>query len=53
MEVLGRDGGRTQVEAYGKISGFYGPEGLIGIFGMHRRHHKVHGSPDTVITIGY
>ena len=25
------------VEAYGKISGQYGPEGLMGVIGMHRR----------------
>ena len=32
-----------------KYSGFYGPNGLLGIKTMHRRHFKVHGGEHTAI----
>jgi len=34
-----------------KYSGYYGPEGLIGVSAMHRRHTKVHGQHDTVFSV--
>ena len=38
-------------KAYSKFSGFYGPNGLMGILIMQRTFPKVHGSPETVMTI--
>ncbi|MCB9482349.1 MAG: hypothetical protein H6680_11100 [Desulfobacteraceae bacterium] len=38
-------------KAYSKFSGFYGPNGLMGILVMQRTFPKVHGSPETVMTI--
>jgi hypothetical protein len=38
-------------KAYSKFSGFYGPDGLMGILVMQRTFPKVHGSPETVMTI--
>ena len=32
-----------------RYSSFYGPSGLVGLRSMHRKHHKVHGQPDTVV----
>ena len=34
-----------------KYSSFYGPFGLIGFVGSYRKHYKVHGQPETVISI--
>ncbi len=53
MEVIERNGASREVEAYGKISAFYGPGGLLGALGMHRRSHKVHGATDTVISLAH
>ena len=49
VDVLERDGSTRTVEAYGKLSGFYGPDGLMGVMGMHRHAPKVHGAADTVL----
>ncbi|MFE7464674.1 hypothetical protein ACFU6R_11305 [Streptomyces sp. NPDC057499] len=46
-----RDGERVAFDAYTKISGFYTPEGLAGVMVMQERAHKVHGSPQTVLSI--
>ena len=51
MEVIERNGTLRQTEVYGKLSAFYGPEGLMAVLGMHRRSHKVHGSADTIISL--
>lgn len=36
-----------------KWSGFYGPDGLMGVLVMHKHFSKVHGSEDTVMSIVY
>jgi hypothetical protein len=33
-----------------KFSGYYGPEGCLGVLVMHRRHFKVHGQEETVLS---
>jgi len=53
MEILERNGTVREIETHGKLSGFYGPDGLMAIMGMHRRSHKVHGAADTVITAAH
>jgi hypothetical protein len=50
---LHRDGTQETVSSYGKSSGFYGPEGLMGIVMFHKNFSKVHGSEDTVMSIVY
>jgi len=45
-------GGQTRdMDGYAKFSGFYGPGGLMGAMNMTRRHHKVHGGDETVVSI--
>jgi hypothetical protein len=44
-----RDGEVLETDAYGKWSGYYGPDGLMAVWTCHRRYHKVHGSPDTIM----
>jgi len=44
-------GGTLESTAYGKRSGFYGPQGLMAILVMHLRSHKVHGSSDTIVSL--
>jgi hypothetical protein len=51
--ALERTGERLEIDAYSKISGFYGPNGLMAIWVMHRRSHKVHGSAETVLSLVY
>ncbi|HEX6210249.1 MAG TPA: hypothetical protein VF136_05705 [Methylomirabilota bacterium] len=53
IPVFTREGDLVHQEAYGKWSGFYGPDGLMAIMVFHKRFHKVHGSPDTVMSIVY
>lgn len=48
-----RDGSVEWRDGYAKWSGFYGPDGLMGILAMHKGFHKVHGSGDTVMSIVY
>lgn len=40
-----------RMSAHAKLSGFYGPTGLMGILLMYERFYKVHGSKETVMTI--
>jgi hypothetical protein len=35
---------------HAKFCGFYGPEGCLGVLAMHRRHFKVHGQEETVLS---
>ena len=51
ISVMTRDKTKVDLESYAKFSGFYGPNGLMGIMVMHKRFHKVHGSPDTALSI--
>jgi hypothetical protein len=48
---LDRDGEPFEDEAYTKLSGFYGPDGLMAILAMQKCHHKVHGSSETIMSI--
>lgn len=48
---LSREGATFDTDAYAKWGGFYGPDGLMAIWMNHRRFHKVHGSPDTVMSV--
>ncbi|MFF2078499.1 hypothetical protein ACFVXG_27545 [Kitasatospora sp. NPDC058162] len=48
-----RDGEPVAFDAYTKLSGFYTPEGLAGVMVMQERARKVHGSPQTVLSIAY
>ena len=51
IEYLNREN-ETNTEQYNvKYSTFYGPFGLIGMLGYYRKHYKVHGQPETVITM--
>lgn len=51
VAVFTREGAITVADAYGKWSGFYGPDGLMAILAFHKRFHKVHGSTDTALSI--
>jgi len=51
--ALERNGKRSEIDAYSKLSGFYGPNGLMAIWVMHRRSHKVHGSAETILSLVY
>ena len=46
-----REGKLQNDKAHSKYSGFYGPDGLMGILVMQRPFYKVHGSDDTVASI--
>ncbi len=51
--VLGRNGALHEERTYTKLSGFYGPQGLMGILAMQKRFTKVHGGTDTIMSIVY
>jgi hypothetical protein len=51
--AFGRDDELIETDAYSKLSGFYGPRGLMAILVMHLRSHKVHGSPETILSLVY
>jgi hypothetical protein len=40
-------------KSYPKLSSFYGPTGHLGLLAMYRNAHKVHGSEDAIVCIGY
>ena len=44
VTALSRDGESFDTKAHSKFSGFYGPDGLMGILVMQKPSHKVHGS---------
>jgi len=48
---LDRNGEPFEGDAYTKLSGFYGPDGLMAILAMQKCHHKVHGSSETIMSI--
>jgi hypothetical protein len=49
--AIDRYGEEVAVDTYTKFSGFYAPDRLTGIQVMQKRHRKVHGSPQTVVSI--
>jgi hypothetical protein len=51
VEAIGRDGELFEATAYSKFSGFYGPEGLMGIVVMQKPTRKVHGSTETIMSV--
>ncbi len=46
-----RSSEEIEVNGYTKLSAFYGPRGLVGVLAMQERSRKVHGSPETVLSI--
>ncbi|MEH2249539.1 hypothetical protein [Nostoc sp.] len=51
VTAIDRDGQEIIVDAYTKYSGFYSPDGLVDILIMQQHSRKVHGSPETVVSI--
>lgn len=51
--AFGRDSELVETDAYSKISSFYGPDGLMAVWAMHLRSHKVHGSDNTILSLVY
>jgi hypothetical protein len=50
---IDRSGETVADKGYLKLSGFYGPNGLLGISAYHLRAPKVHGTSKTVVSIAY
>jgi hypothetical protein len=50
IEYLARDGAVANERLRAKFSGYYGPAGCLGVLVMHRRHFKVHGQEETVLS---
>jgi hypothetical protein len=50
IEYLSRDGAVHKECLRAKFSGYYGPDGCLGVLVMHRRHFKVHGQEETVLS---
>jgi len=51
VQFVGRDGEtRTEVMTP-KYGAFHGPSGVLGLYAQYRRFYKVHGQPDTVMTV--
>lgn len=46
-----RDSRSDTEEKHMNLRGFYGPSGLLGLMILYREHFKVHGQPDTVVTV--
>jgi hypothetical protein len=53
VPTVDRNGREFTMDGYAKWSGFYGPEGLMGIMVFHKNFAKVHGSDETVMGIVY
>jgi hypothetical protein len=51
VTAFSRTGDETKLTAYVKYSGFYGPDGLMALWVLHRDSHKVHGSSDTIVSL--
>jgi hypothetical protein len=51
VSAVDRSGQEVTVDAYTKLSGFYGPDGLLGIISMQLRSRKVHGTDHTIVSI--
>ena len=49
--ALTRENELKTVQCSSKYSGFYGPNGLMGILVMQRPFYKVHGSENTIVSI--
>lgn len=53
MDYLTPEGDLGTSEGYLKLSGFYGPSGLLGILAYHLRSAKVHGNSQAIMSIVY
>ena len=53
ISYFNRGGRLGTADGYGKWSGFYGPNGLMGILVFHKNFNKVHGGENTVMSIVY
>lgn len=51
LEYLDRTGTRKAEKRNVKYSAFYGPFGLIGMSSYYRKHFKVHGQYDTILSL--
>lgn len=51
IEYFDKEGKKKIEKRNVKYSSFYGPMGLIGILGYYRKHFKVHGQNDTVLSL--
>lgn len=50
IAFLARGGTIHNEKLRAKFSAFYGPFGCFGVLAMHRRHNKVHGQANTVVS---
>ncbi len=50
ISFLARNGAVRTERMHAKFSGYYGPGGCLGALAWHRRHYKVHGQEETVIS---
>ncbi len=48
---IARTGDVSNMRVYTKISGFYGPAGLLGMLVMQRPFNKVHGTEETIVRL--
>jgi len=51
VNYLMRNDDAKTIKAHSKYSGFYGPNGLMGIIIMERPFYKVHGNVDTIMSL--
>ncbi len=51
VRYISRDNEVKDTRVYSKYSGFYGPQGLMGILVMQLPFHKVHGTEETIVSI--
>lgn len=50
VAYLARDGTVHTQRFRAKFSGYYGPDGCLGVMSWHRQHFKVHGQDETVLS---
>jgi hypothetical protein len=50
IEYLSRNGTIHTQRLHAKFSGYYGPDGCLGVLAWHRPHFKVHGQAETVLS---
>lgn len=51
IDYISRNNETINEKVHTKISGFYGPSGLMGILIMQRPFYKVHGNRETIVTV--
>lgn len=50
IEFMARNGTIHKERLRAKFSGYYGPDGCLGVLAWHRPHFKVHGQEETVLS---